>query len=293
MAGQHKNGAAAVRAIDLGREPLERVLHIGDHAWETMGATLLIALLFHGTATARAMLKSPELFNWARSVQNRTITNLTDTIDIETEKPKPPPPPEPEPPAVEENALKPTEPLPPSSKDVPPPGPPEAANAGKVLTSDPDPTAPVDFTGGFVTGTGDTFIGGTTQAGGKGTSPIYNPNARATGVPNGTGAPTVVRPGPPGPDRSRAAGRAGSDEWRCDFPPEADAEQIDEAYVTLQVVVGADGHAKRVTVVQDPGHGFGRMANQCAQRETYQAQLDRDGRAVEGQTRPFRVHFVR
>lgn len=287
MAGQHKNGAAAVRAIEIAREPLDRVLHIGDHAWQTMSAALLVALLFHGTATARAMLKSPELFNWARSIQNRTIMSLADTIDIETEKPKPPPPPEP---PVEDKPLAPTEPLPPTLKDVPPPAPPEAANAGKVLTSEPDPAAPVDFTGGFVSGTGDSFVGGTTQVGGKGTRPVYNPSARATGVPNGTGAPAVV---PPGPDRSRAAGRAGSDEWRCDFPPEADADQIDEAYVTLQVLVGADGHAKRVTIVQDPGHGFGRMANQCAQRETYQAQLDHDGRPVEGQTRPFRVHFVR
>ena len=287
MAGQHKNGAAAVRAIDPGRDPLERVLHIGDRAWQTMGAAFLVALLFHGTATARAMLKSPELFNWARWVENRVTMNLTDTIDIETEKPKPPPPPEP---PVEEKVVKPTEPPPPMPKDVPPPAPPEAANAGKVLTSEPDPNAPVDFTNSFTSGNADQFLGGTTQAGGKGTHPVYNPNARATGVPNGTGAPTTV---PTGPDRSRAAGRSGGDEWRCDFPPEADAEQIDEAYVTLQVVVGADGHAKKVTVVQDPGHGFGRLANQCAMRETYNTQLDHDGNAVEGQTKPFRVHFVR
>ncbi|MEO8877356.1 MAG: energy transducer TonB, partial [Polyangiaceae bacterium] len=162
---------------------------------------------------------------------------------------------------------------------------------GKILTSDPDPNAPVDFTGdGFVSGNGEAYVGGITQAGGKGTKPTYNPNARATGVPTGTGAPQVV---PTGPDRSRAASRAGSDEWRCDFPPEADAEQIDEAYVTMQVVVRPDGKPKKVTVVQDPGHGFGRMAYQCAQRETYNAPYDRSGTAIEGETRPFRVHFVR
>jgi protein TonB len=270
------------------REPLDKALKIGDRAGTTIIATLFLALFLHGTASARTLLNSPELFNWARAVENRVTINLTETIDIETEKPKPPPPPEPPP---EEEKAKPFEP--PIQKDVPPPPPPEAAQAGKVLTQDPDPNAPVDFTGdGFVSGNGESYVGGITQAGGKGTHPTYNPNGRATGVPNGTGAPTAA-PAPVGPDRSRAASRAGSDEWHCDFPPEADAEQIDEAFVTLQVVVGADSRPKKVTVLQDPGHGFGRMAYQCAQRESYNASFNHDGTAIESETRPFRVHFVR
>jgi protein TonB len=270
------------------REPLDRALRIGDRAGQTIIAAFFVALLLHGTATAKTMLNSPELFNWARAVENRVTINLTETIDIETEKPKPPPPPEPPPP--EEEKAKPIEP--PIMKDVPPPPPPEAAQAGKVLTAEPDPNAPVDFTGdGFVSGNGESYVGGITQAGGKGTHPIYNPNARATGVPNGAGAPAPTVE--VGPDRSRAAGRAGSDEWRCDFPPEADAEQIDEAYVTLQVVVGADGKAKKVTVLKDPGHGFGRMAYQCAQRESYNAAYDHAGNAIEAETKPIRVHFQR
>jgi protein TonB len=270
------------------REPLDRALRIGDHAGQTIIAAFLLAILIHGTASAKTLMNSPELFNWAREMENRVAINLTETIDIETEKPKPPPPPEPPPP--EEEKAKPIEP--PIQKDVPPPPPPEAAQAGKVLTQEPDPNAPVDFTGdGFVTGTGESYAGGSTQAGGKGTHPVYNPNGRATGVPNGTGAPapTVQT----GPDRSRAAGRAGADEWHCDFPPEADAEQIDEAYVTLQVVVGPDARPKKVTVLQDPGHGFGRMAYQCAQRESYNAAYDHDGNPIEAETKPIRVHFQR
>jgi len=285
----HKNGVALARPMSLSaddREPLDKVLAIGNRASTAIFAAFILALLLHGTASARTLMNSPELFNWARDVENRVTINLTETIDIETEKPKPPPPPEPPP---EEEKAKPIEP--PIQKDVPPPPPPEAAQAGKVLTSEPDPNAPVDFTGdGFVSGNGEGYVGGITQAGGKGTKPIYNPNARATGVPTGTGAPTTA---PVGPDRSRSASRAGGDDWHCDFPPEADSEQIDEAYVTLQVVVGIDGKPKKVTVLQDPGHGFGRMAYQCAQRETYNASYDRAGTAIEGETRPFRVHFTR
>ena len=284
----HKNGVASLRSGGpADREPLARVLEIGDRAWRTLTGAIVIAIFLHGTASAKTLMHSPELFNWGRDIENRVILNLTETIDIETEKPKPPPPPEP---PKEEEKAKTIEP--PIQKDVPPPPPPAAAQAGKVLTQDPDPNAPVDFTGdGFVSGNGANYTGGITQAGGTSTKPVYNPNARATGVPGGTGAPAPQVQ--TGPDRSRAASRAGSDEWRCDFPPEADSEQIDEAYVTLQVVVGPDGKAKKVTVVQDPGHGFGRMAYQCAQRETYNAPLDHDGNPIEGTTRPFRVHFVR
>lgn len=290
VAAHHKNGVATARSYGRtdDREPLARVLEIGDHAWRVLTGAFLVAILLHGTATAKTLLHSPELFNWGRDIENRVLLNLTETIDIETEKPKPPPPPEP---PKEEEKVKAAEP-PPTPKDIPPPPPPEAAQAGKVLTQDPDPNAPVDFTGdGFISGNGAQYTGGITQAGGTSTKPVYNPNARATGVPNGTGAPAPQVQ--VGPDRSRAASRSGSDEWRCDFPPEADSEQIDEAYVTLQVVVGVDGKPKKVTVVQDPGHGFGRMAYQCAQRETYSASLDHDGNPVEGVTRPFRVHFVR
>ncbi|MGH7280453.1 MAG: energy transducer TonB [Polyangiaceae bacterium] len=283
----HKNGVASVRPFgNADREPLARVLEIGDRAWRVLTGALVIAILLHGTASAKTLMHSPELFNWGRDIENRVIINLTETIDIETEKPKPPPPPEP---PKEEEKAKPIEQI---QKDVPPPPPPAAAQAGKVLTAATDPNAPVDFTGdGFVSGNGENYTGGITQAGGTSTKPIYNPNARATGVPGGTGAPAPTVQ--PGPDRSRAASRAGSDEWRCDFPPEADSEQIDEAYVTLQVLVGPDGHAKKVTVVQDPGHGFGRMAYQCAQRESYNAPFDHDGNPIEGMTPRIRVHFSR
>jgi hypothetical protein len=46
-------------------------------------------------------------------------------------------------------------------------------------------------------------------------------------------------------------------------------------------------------VLADPGNGFGREARRCAMAKRYAAALDRDGGAIAGTTRPFRVHFSR
>ena len=93
-------------------------------------------------------------------------------------------------------------------------------------------------------------------------------------------------PAPAGPDRTRGAGLLGSTEWNdCPFPQEADAEQIDEAQVTIQVHVKPDGRAEKVVVLSDPGHGFGREARMCAMRKSFQVALDREGHALPGVTR--------
>jgi len=81
-------------------------------------------------------------------------------------------------------------------------------------------------------------------------------------------------------------------EWDCPWPPEADAEQIDEAYVVIVVHVDATGRATRVDIT-DPGHGFGREARRCALRERYTAGRDRDGQPTATTTKPIRVHFAR
>ena len=65
----------------------------------------------------------------------------------------------------------------------------------------------------------------------------------------------------------RAASLGGSADWNCPFPPEADTAQMDEASVMLQVDVRPDGTAGTVTVLSDPGSGFGREARRCAGRK--------------------------
>jgi len=276
------------RRAPRGREPLARVLDLDGKATTTVAVAALLALLFHGTAVARTALVSLDLVRWAQEIDARVALRLAETIDIETVKPPeppPPPPPEPEPPKETVKAP------PPPKDDAPPPPPPAAAQAGKVLTQEPDPNEPVDLTNSFVTGNATTYAGGVTQANGTSAAPIYNPNARATGVPGGTGAPQA----PPAPvvDRSRPAGLSGSSDWKCPWPSEADSEQIDDAYVMVQVTVGANGRASQVRVLQDPGHGFGREAQRCAMRETFTTALDRDGSSIPGVTKAFRIHFER
>jgi TonB family protein len=96
---------------------------------------------------------------------------------------------------------------------------------------------------------------------------------------------------PNGPDRARRAS-LGTRDWDCPYPAEADTAQIDDAYVTLQIDVRADGSASGVRVVQEPGNGFGRQARGCAMRWHYETALDHDGTAIP-QTVTARVHFSR
>ena len=59
------------------------------------------------------------------------------------------------------------------------------------------------------------------------------------------------------------------------------------------MTVGPDGQPKKVSVLNDPGFGFGRVARQCAMRKSYNAGLDRAGNAITTTTPPFTVRFVR
>ncbi len=279
----------ALRARAADQEPLAKVFEIGGgHHSVAVAIAVVVALIVHGTAAARTALVSLELLEWTRTVQATIADHLAQEYDLDVQKQPEPPPPPPPPEEKKDEAPKPE---PPPTPDTPPPPPPAAAQAGKVLTADPDPNEPVDLTGGFVSGNGTNFAGGVTQAAGTSTAPVYNPNARATGTPGGTGAPQAA-PAPVGPDRSRAARFGGNAEWDCPFPPEADADQVDDAYVVIQVVVDASGRAQKVDVLKDPGHGFGRQARTCAMQKAYDPTLDHDGRAIVG-TAKLRVHFER
>lgn len=134
-----------------------------------------------------------------------------------------------------------------------------------------DPGADFGSPGGSPTGTGTGFG----SPGGTGT---------------GTGAPVAVAP--PKPDMSRPASVVGT-AWNCPFPAEADADGVDSAVATIVVTVGEDGSPRSVSVVSDPGSGFGRAARQCALGRRYVAGLDRDGNATTATTPPIRVRFSR
>ncbi len=273
------------------RDPLAPTLALGGRDRLALALGLLGAIALHFVGLLGAITALVALSSFAADVRSSVLDNLRTTYEVEA----PPPPPPPEPAAPPE----PTAPTPPPTaapqaapKSNEPP-PPAAAQAGKVLTAPPDPDQPVDLTGdGFVTGDGDRYAGGTTASAGTSKQAVYDPNA-GKGAPAGTGTrPGPAAPATPAKDLSRAP-RPSSNNWSCPFPPEADQDQVDYAAVSLVVTVGTDGRARSVSVLSDPGHGFGRMARQCAMSRSYSVGLDKTGQPTTRTTPPITVRFNR
>lgn len=284
------------QAADESAEPLRKIMAM-DHGQYTIGIVLLLAELLHASIAFGAYSSSllAEILRWNRGMQTAIAEKLTQEYEVTQEKPPEPPPPPPEP---EKEPPPPPPPVAKEDKESEPPKDetpaPTPAPAAAVMTQDPTPEEPVDLTGNtFVSGTGDGTSFGAVSANGTGRSGLAAKVVRNDGAPGGTGTgPAAPPPPPPGPDRSRKAGLDGSADWNdCPFPAEADAEQIDEAFVVLQVNVGADGRPTTIAVIQDPGHGFGRQAKICAQRKSFKTALDHDGNPIPGQTGKFSVHF--
>ncbi|MFO0676776.1 MAG: energy transducer TonB [Polyangiaceae bacterium] len=278
------SSAGARAAID----PFGGIARIGTRAERTIVGAMILAMALHGAAAARTALIPVALLDWSSAIRARVHDKLVSEVDVEVAKPKEP---EPEPPKEEEKEPPKAAP-PPVAKaekepppDTPPPAP-AAAQAGAALVAEPDPNEPVDLTNTVVTGTGTSYAGGTTERGGTSTTAVRNAGARADGVQGGTGtAPAVA-----GPDRSRAPERANQGDMNCPWPAEADAAQVEEAYVSVRVSVGTDGVPAKVEIMNDPGYGFAREARRCAQRETFRPALDREGKAVAG-SKVLRIHF--
>lgn len=283
---------------DRDRDPLGPVLALGESGLPIGVALGLIgALLVHGLAAYKMASTLFEVATFAQNVRMLVLERQQASIDIDVAKePEPPAPPLPAEPEKEAEVEKLPEAKPEAAPDQkagePPPA---AAEAGKVLTQEPDPNEPVDMTGeGFVSGTSDRFAGGTTAAAGTSKTAVKDPRAKPGGAPGGKGDKPGAAPPPAAPakDGSRPASPT-SRSWNCGFPPEADFEQIDYATVMISVTVGTDGRAKSVTVLSDPGHGFGRLAKSCAMRMQYNVGVDKDGQPLVKTTSPFPVRFTR
>lgn len=276
-------------------DPLAPVLALGERAAKVgVVIGLLGAIALHGAAGVRAAANLFDVESFSRGVAAYVKNNLQMQVDIDT-TPPPPPPPEPEapPPAPEpeapapEKAPTPSTPTPPTNE---PPAP-APAEAGKVLTSDPDPNAPVDLTGdGFVTGNGE-FRGGITSSSGTSKTAVRDVNAVPGGVPGGTGTAPAAPKGPE-KDLSQAAGPIGTSWSDCGFPAEAQLDGVEQGVVKLVVTVNPNGRAKSVTILSDPGSGFGNHARQCAMRRTFKPALDKSGQAIVSSTPPFTVRFT-
>ena len=275
-------------AVQPGRDPLAGVLSLGPRIpVAVMIAAAVLAVSVHAGAAVGAVQAAflHAFASWANDVHATIANRLAQTYDVDFIKPEKPEDPPPPPPEEKEPPKQLVKELP---KDAPPPEPPAAADAAKVLLAEPAKDEPVDLTANtFQDGNAETAVGGRTQIGGTAKVPTNNVAAVATGVQGGTG----TAPAPPAVkiDRSRAAAIMNKANLeRCPFPAEADAEQVDEAAVGIEVKVSIDGRAETVAVTRDPGHGFGREARKCALREKYAPALNVEGLAIPG---VYRVNF--
>lgn len=271
-------------------DPFARVRTMGERQNRLgMAVGLAFALTVHGAGAAHGFASLLDMSAFAALVQSAVRDDIRSTyaVEVAPQKPLPPPPveeakPEPAPQARVPSRGQPAE--------APPPSP---AQAGKVLTAATDPDAPLDLTGdGFVSGDGDRYVGGVTSSKGLSTTPVRQALTKPVGKVGGTGngSPDAVATKP---DLSRHPVPMDTVWNDCGFPPEADTDQINFMKVRVVVTVGLDGRAIKVTVLSDPGHGFGRLAQQCAYRKTYGVGLDSDGKPIVSTTPPIGVTFQR
>jgi periplasmic protein TonB len=292
---QSRKGSDQDSRVD--RDPFAAVLAFGSGAARTgLAVGVVIATLSHGAFGGRALASPIDMRHWFEQARDEVHGYLWAAYDVDMVKLKAAEPPKPEPPKPEEKP-DPEQPTPVAQRDsTQAASPPPIAQAGKVLTALADPNEAVDFTGNtFVQGDAKEYVGGVSAAAGTGTAATYNPAASTAGRPGGTGtgpassAPVVQQ----GPDRSKPPGIAGGSWSSCDFPSEADQDQVDYAVAVIVVTVRPDGSAQSVKVMNDPGHGFGRAARMCALSKKYTPAMDRDGTPAVGTTPPIHVTFTR
>jgi protein TonB len=265
------------------RDPFARVLALDERAQRRFVWSLVFTLALYGAFGAHGLRTSTGLHGFATSVLQALTRTRRLEYELETPPPPPPPPPEPEPPPEAAHE-------PPKAAPAAPATPPAAAQAGKVLTAEPDPDEPVDLTGqGFVQGTSDAYAGGVTTADGTSRTAVRALQAAGagSGVPAARAAPAAGRA-----DLSKAAAPLSRSWEHCGFPAEADIEQIDNARVSIAVTIGADGHAQSASVLQDPGYGFGALAKRCALAERFSPALNKEGAAVAS-TQLITINFRR
>lgn len=292
-----KAAAEAVDGVPPSTTEVPRSMTESPSERRAEAGSLIIAFLAHALVAAYAASSLIDLAEFAEGIRAQVDAKLMATVDLDpVEEPEPEEEePEPEPELEEpEQAEDPVEDAPPLDAAEPDAPPPAAAEAGKVLTAEPDPNEPLDLTGeGFISGTGTRFAGGVTAATGTSDKAVRDRRASGGGIEGSRGKNEEAKAAPV-VDKSRPAGLPPGANWAsCGFPPEADAEQINQAFVRVVVIVNASGKPTSVNILSDPGYGFGRIAQRCAMRWTYPVGLDKMGNPTATSTRPFMIRFTR
>ena len=280
--------------------PLDRVFELGTTTDRRRALSLVLALavVAHGGMAGAIRLRGERV--WEDPASTLEVEELAIEREILPPPPPPepelPPPPPPEPPRVTAQVTA-AAPNPTENPEEPPSS--EAAQAGEILVQESDEDDEEDSEeeeeddNTFVTGHGETFAGGMTASAGSVAAPVRGSIVATGGVPGGSGTPVAAPPKPLAPDLSRSAWLEGSTSWDCDFPGEADRDRVNHAMVEMTVTVRPDGTAHSVDIVDDPGHGFARMASACALKHKFAPARDREGKAIWGTTRTFHVGFHR
>jgi protein TonB len=240
--------------------------------------TVLAVLGTVGVLTARM---GPSAGPWSAEMAARIHDAIATQRTVELTPPAPPPPVARPASATASTARVPHLPLERPAPAHGRPAPAAPARAGALAAA---AEAPADFTGtAFVVGNSAAYAGGTTMRSGTSRAPVAGAVA-----PGGTGNGATSDPG-------RLARPVSLDQsaWSCQWPSEADAQQIDEQTVVLRVTVRPDGRAERADIVSDPGFGFGQAARFCALATRFEPARDTAGHPMRATSPPIRVHFFR
>ncbi|HET8932034.1 MAG TPA: TonB family protein [Polyangiales bacterium] len=250
----------------FGRERAERRSHRAALAWT-------LALALHAALFFLARLSGPSLETWSARIAAMVHRDLNANAPtaIETLNPPPPPPAAPKP--------EPESPPPPKAASPAIPRSPAApAQAAKIIAAD----SPVDLTGDtFVTGTASAYAGGATTSSGTSSAAVSS-SALATQAPASTKSSAPAQPV-----------SLTSERWQCPWPAAALAQDLYEQSVVVRAWVRADGSVERVSVVSDPGYGFGAAAIACALHTRFNPARNARGEALRALSPPIRVRFTR
>jgi protein TonB len=285
-----RDTSSSARA-SVANNPLDRVLDLGALDRRRGLSVALAAALFAHAGMAGA-LHFHEASS-ASAVEAGAVELVIEREELPSLVAEPPPPPEPSP--VVEKVIAPAPP--PEEPAFEPPAS-EAAQAGEVVVQDEDaeeeeePTDE-DDDNTIVTGTASSYAGGVTAVGGTSALAIHGTVVSSGGVPGGSGTAIAGPPKPPVKDLSRDAWLDGNTSWDCDFPGEADRDRVNHAAVQMSVMVSPSGKAYAINILDDPGHGFARMATGCALKHKFMPARDPRGNDIWGRTRPFHIGFHR
>ena len=266
-----------------------------DSSSRRLGPFLLLALVAHPAFFSHGLLDGDDWQPFLAKAETEIRAVFVPELDIVVDEVIEETPVEEE--IIEEDPAEPEEapveppPDAPVSADTTPAPAAAPAEAAAIVTSEAES---LDFTSDsftMVSGTADRSPGGATSALGTSKAPVKNPNAKVGGVQNGTGTAAAVA-APTGPDLSHPP-KLMSTSWNCSFPSEADAAQIHNMSVKVLISVGIDGKPSKVSVLGDPGYGFGKAARLCAMSRSYSPASDRSGKTIAGSLGPISIQFER